>query len=83
MTRINWTWEDIDASALTGSPSKGSLELPNGDVVRWVSINGNRVYYLGDEVVYDPSDTDKLSVMAAIAIEDVLVELTREEYGQN
>jgi hypothetical protein len=82
MSRINWEWSDIDASQLTGSPTKGSLELPNGDVVRWVTVNGNRMYYLGDEVIYDPTDTDKLTVMAAIAIEDVLTEL-ENEYGQD
>ena len=82
MSRINWAWEDIDASQLTGSPTKGSLELPNGDVVRWVTVNGNRMFYLGDEVIYDPTDTDKLTVMAAIAIEDVLTEL-ENNYGSD
>lgn len=77
MSNINWTFEDVDASDLRGSPDRGSLELPNGDVVRWVSIHGNRMYYVGHALIFDPTETDKLSVMAAIAVEDVLMDLER------
>lgn len=75
MSRIDWTWEDIDASELQGSPDNGSLALPNGDLLRWVSLHGNRRYFIGNECIYDPLETDKLSVMAALSVEDVLIEL--------
>jgi hypothetical protein len=75
MSRIDWTWEDIDASELMGSPDNGSLALPNGDLLRWVSVHGNRRFFIGNECIYDPIETDKLSVMAALAVEDVLTVL--------
>jgi hypothetical protein len=78
--RIDWQWEDIDASELNGSPSDGSLDLPNGDRLRWVSVNGNRVFYVGNEAIYDPLETDKLTVMAALAVEDVLQSLENGRY---
>lgn len=72
MSQIDWDWEDIDAAELKGGIDYGTMELPNGDIIRWDTSNGHRMYYIGIQRIYDPFMVDKLSIMAALSIEDVL-----------
>lgn len=82
MSQIDWTWEDIDASNLTGGTDYGTMELPNGETLRWSSSNGHRMYYVGIQRVYDPFMVDKLTVMAAMSVEDVLSTLEGSDNAQ-
>lgn len=84
MSKINWTWEDVDVSEVEGNAREGSLVLSDGQTLYWTADDeDDRVYYVetdeGKISVYEPSRYDKLPVIAALAVEDVINQMEDEE----